>query len=93
MNNVGEVLDKLAAKRFDALIGVSGGVWLDAKESPYILDALKQKLELAKDVSALANSVEPVCRIGGNSQTGNDRATIGSLPESLTDSSGQGHSP
>jgi len=51
MNNVEEVLEKLAAKQFDALVGVSESVWLDAKESPYLLDVLKQKLELAKDVS------------------------------------------
>ncbi len=64
MNNVSEVLEKLAAKQFDALIGVSEAAWLDAKESPYILDTLKQKLELAKDVSALANSAGGVIVLG-----------------------------
>lgn len=75
MNNVGEVLEKLAAKQFDALIGVSEAVWLDAKESPYILDTLKQKLELAKDVSALANSVGGIIVLGFD--TARDPLTTG----------------
>ena len=64
MNSVGEVLGKLAATQFDALIGVSEGVWLDAKETPYLVETLKQKLELAKDVSAMANSVGGLIVLG-----------------------------
>jgi hypothetical protein len=75
MNNVGEVLERLAAKQFDALIGVSEGVWLDAKESPYMLDTLKQKLELAKDVSALANAVGGIIVVGFD--TARDALTTG----------------
>jgi hypothetical protein len=64
MRNVAAVLEKLAARQFDALVGVSESGWLDAKESPYILDGMKQKLELAKDVSALANSVGGIIVLG-----------------------------
>jgi hypothetical protein len=75
MNNVGEVLEKLAAKQFDALVGVSESAWLDAKESPYILDGLRQKLELAKDVSALANFVGGIIVLGFD--TARDALTAG----------------
>jgi hypothetical protein len=64
MKNVAELLENLAAKQFDALVGVSESAWLDAKESPYFLDGLKQKLELAKDVSALANSIGGIIVLG-----------------------------
>lgn len=64
MNPVSEVLEKLAAKDFEGLIGLWESVWLEAKESPYILDAPKQKLELAKDVSALANSIGGIIVLG-----------------------------
>lgn len=56
MNSAQEVLEKLAAGEFAALIGLAECVWLDAKEFPYVFDTTKQKLELAKDVSALANT-------------------------------------
>ena len=51
-----EVLEKLEAGDFAALIGLMEGDWLDAKETPYILETQKQKLELAKDVTAMANA-------------------------------------
>ena len=38
--------------------------WLDAKETPYILDTQKQKLELAKDVTAIANAAGGLIVIG-----------------------------
>ena len=56
MDHAGDVLDKPVAGERDSLIGVAEGVWLDAKESPYILDTPKQKLELAKDVRAPADA-------------------------------------
>src|SRR5579863_4430710 len=59
-----ELADKLAAKEFEALIGVAESVWLDAKKSPYMLDTPKQKLELAKDVTAMANAAGGVIVIG-----------------------------
>jgi hypothetical protein len=74
MNNFGELLEKLAAKQFDALIGVSESVWLDAKESPYILDTLKKRLDVkltaSGEVCALC-SVRPW--------------TSGALPSALND--------
>src|SRR5260370_41826673 len=64
MNNAQKVLDKLAAGEFNALIGIAESVWLDAKECPYVLDTMKQKLEIAKDVSALANAVGGIIVLG-----------------------------
>jgi predicted HTH transcriptional regulator len=64
MNNVAEVLKKLTAKQFDALIGTPEGAWLDAKESPYVLETPKQKLKLAKDVASLANAVGGIIVLG-----------------------------
>lgn len=64
MNNVKEILEKLTAKQFDALLGLYENGWLEAKGSPYVLDSLKQKLELAKDVSALANSNGGIILLG-----------------------------
>lgn len=51
-----QVIERLEALEFEALIGLPECVWLDAKETPYHLDSPKQKLELAKDVTALANA-------------------------------------
>ena len=59
-----EVLEKLEAGEFAALIGLIESAWLDAKETPYILDAQKQKLELAKDVTAMANAGGGIIVIG-----------------------------
>lgn len=64
MDTAAEILEKLAARQFHALVGVPEGLWLDAKESPYILDTPKQKLEFAKDVSALANASGGVIVLG-----------------------------
>jgi len=56
MNSPKEVLEELLAGDFQSLIGITESVWIDAKEIPYILDTPKKKMELAKDVSAFANS-------------------------------------
>ena len=64
MKSPREVLEKLETRDFHALIGIAESVWLDAKESPYLLDTPKQKLELAKDVSAFANSGGGIIVIG-----------------------------
>jgi hypothetical protein len=58
------VLEELAAKNFESLVGVSEGVWLEAKQSPYVFETPKQKLEFAKDVSALANANGGIIVIG-----------------------------
>ncbi len=60
MNNFGELLEKLAAKQFDALIGVSDGVWLDAEEGSYILDTLKKKLDVKLTASG---EVHALCSV------------------------------
>lgn len=64
MNTPNEVLSQLAARDFASLIGLPESVWLDAKETPYMLDTPKQKLELAKDVSSLANAEGGIIVIG-----------------------------
>lgn len=64
MQGVNDVSEKLAAREFQDLIGLTECEWLDAKESPYLLDTAKQKLELAKDVSALANAVGGLILLG-----------------------------
>jgi len=53
--SLGEVLKVLANGEFNFLIGAIESVVLDFKGSPYRLDSTRDKLELAKDVSALAN--------------------------------------
>ena len=63
-----EVLEKLEAGDFAALIGLTEGDWLDAKETPYILDTQKQKLELAKDVTSMANAGGGLIVIGYDCQ-------------------------
>lgn len=59
-----EVLEKLETGDFDALIGLMECEWLDAKETPYHLDTSKQKLEIAKDVTAMANASGGIIVIG-----------------------------
>ena len=75
MDQINDILGKLAAGQFDSLIGISEGVWLDAKETPYVLDVPKQKLELAKDVSALANATGGIILLGFD--TARDPLTAG----------------
>jgi len=64
MTSPKEVLEKLEAGDFAALVGLVESHWLDAKETPYILDTQKQKLELAKDVTAMANAAGGIIVIG-----------------------------
>jgi hypothetical protein len=64
MKNAQDILDKLAAGDFGALIGIAESVWIDAKDRPYVLESTKQKLELAKDVSAMANAVGGIIVLG-----------------------------
>ena len=56
MTSPKEILEKLQAGEFAALVGLFESEWLDAKETPYHLDSPQQKRELAKDVTALANA-------------------------------------
>lgn len=64
MKSPTDVLEKLEAHDFEALIGLVESEWLDAKETPYHLDSPKQKRELAKDVAAFANAGGGIIVIG-----------------------------
>jgi hypothetical protein len=55
-SNAAEVVLALEAARDDDLVGLEESRWFDAKGQPYRLDDDRQKWELAKDVSALANA-------------------------------------
>jgi hypothetical protein len=64
MNSPKDVLEKLEAGDFDSPIGLLESEWLDAKETPYHLENHKQKLELAKDVTAMANASGGIIVLG-----------------------------
>jgi hypothetical protein len=51
-----EILRYLEDEDFAALVGQFESPWLECKRSPYLLPNDGQRLELAKDVSALANA-------------------------------------
>lgn len=59
-----EIIRSLAAGNFDQLIGEFEGEWLECKRQPYDLTSDLQKLELAKDVSGLANAGGGLLLIG-----------------------------
>ena len=64
MDNVEGILEKLFEGDFDSILGAVESSWLEAKGGPYILQNDRQKLELAKDVTALANSNGGIILIG-----------------------------
>jgi hypothetical protein len=59
-----EVIAILASGDFDALVGEFESDWLECKSQPYGLNSDEQKLELAKDVSGLANASGGIILIG-----------------------------
>jgi hypothetical protein len=59
-----EILVRLREHRFDALIGHFESSQLECKRAPYRLSEDVEKLELAKDVSALANADGGIILIG-----------------------------
>lgn len=59
-----EVLARLEDGNFDALIGQFESDWLECKGQPYNLSREDQKLELAKDISSLANANGGLLLIG-----------------------------
>lgn len=63
VDSIPELFDVLGREP-SRLIGQAETVWLDFKLSPYQLDDERQKFELAKDVSAMANSQGGVILIG-----------------------------
>jgi Putative DNA-binding domain len=52
----GELFSVLASGELDRLVGTEETDWLDFKKTAYRLDDVREKWELAKDVSAFANS-------------------------------------
>ncbi len=63
VDSIPELFDVLGREP-SRLIGQAETVWLDFKLSPYQLEDERQKFELAKDVSAMANSQGGVILIG-----------------------------
>ncbi len=61
-----EVLAILGEGDFDCIIGTIESETLDFKREPHQLNTTKQKLELAKDVSAFANNAGGVILMGVN---------------------------
>jgi predicted HTH transcriptional regulator len=59
-----DLFQALARGDADRILGTAESSWLDFKQQPYILMQPDQPLELAKDVSALANSGGGVLVIG-----------------------------
>lgn len=58
-------LDLVRAGRFDVLVGQPEGLWLDAKQQPYVLTQDAQKWELCKDVAAFANTASEALIVVG----------------------------
>ncbi len=56
VESIGEAIAALDAGEFDKFIGTAESPWFEAKEQPYVLKEDKQRLEFAKDVSAMANA-------------------------------------
>lgn len=86
-----EVLQVLRAGQFKALVGLRESAWLEAKQMPYVFDTQKQKLELAKDVSAMANARGGIIIIGFKTERRADVAgeyisQVIPFPASLIDS-------
>ena len=59
-----DALDVLRSSRFEAFVGVTESAELDFKGEPYQLEDERGKLELAKDVAALANAGGGIIVIG-----------------------------
>jgi hypothetical protein len=64
MTSLKEMLDCLKAGNFEGLVGVVESAWFETKRSPSVFNGDRPKLELAKDVSALANSGGGILVIG-----------------------------
>lgn len=62
--SIGELFIALGAGRYDDLVGTRESGWFEAKSAPYILDRVRQRWELAKDVASLANETGGAIVIG-----------------------------
>ncbi len=67
VDSIPELFD-LLARDPSGLIGQPEAVWLEFKTSPYQLSDERQKFELAKDVSAMANADGGVILMGVETQ-------------------------
>jgi hypothetical protein len=70
-----EIIAILESGSFDGLIGVVEDDHFECKAEPYRLEEEHQKLELAKDVSALANAHGGIILIGAQTEVDSTRAT------------------
>jgi schlafen family protein len=87
INDVDEIL---ISGRFEELIGGVEDEHLECKSAPYQLDQDRQKMELAKDVSALANADGGILLIGvqtekNPSHLGDEIRRISAVPPNLVD--------
>jgi len=88
--NAIEVDRILKSGEFDGFIGVLEGEQLEFKSAPYLLDQDAPKMELAKDVSALANASGGIIVIGVQTERnptvqGDEARRIGRFEEELID--------
>jgi hypothetical protein len=56
VNSLLHLINALAREEFDLILGTAESSWVDFKSAPYGLDTDRSRWELAKDVSAMANS-------------------------------------
>jgi predicted HTH transcriptional regulator len=89
---ISEVDAILGSGRFEELLGGVEDGHLECKAAPYQLDQDRQKMELAKDVSALANVDGGILLIGVQTERnpihfGDEIRRIGDFPSDLVDTS------
>jgi hypothetical protein len=90
MLSVSEVDAILSSGRFDNLLGCVEDSHLECKAAPYQLDQDRQKMELAKDISALANTDGGNLLIGVQTERnpdyfGDEIRRIGPFKQNLVD--------
>ncbi len=68
------IRDILAARNFDQFLGTVESAILECKSTPYRLDEISQKQELAKDVSGMANAAGGFIIIGLKTEASPTRA-------------------
>jgi hypothetical protein len=73
VTSVREVIECLEASKFEDLIDLVENEWLEAKQSPYTFNNRRSKLELAKDITALANGSGGLLLIGFATERKPDR--------------------
>jgi len=56
LSEIKKIAKIINSGKFSGFLGIAESVYFDAKEEPYNLDNINERYEIAKDVSALANS-------------------------------------